>query len=298
MRRFTWLICGALVVGVGTAVLADDSDSYSACASKPTDAERKAAQGAFAAGNGSFNEADYKTAIMYWRDAYRRDCTAHALLLNLARAYELHGDKRAAIVALRTYLERNPDPASRPQIERRIENLEAQLKSTQSQAMAPMPDAGSAAQPAASVAPMTPSQPSVDGSGERTANVQPGSASDKTSDQHRSVMPWIAVGAGGLLTIVGAIVYAGGSSKVSDAEGACPLRKECAPDVTDDGNSGRSQMTIGGVLAGVGVAALAGGLVWNFAFNDPRSSTTSAKRPTLVPNVGPGFGGLSVNAQF
>ena len=47
---------------------------------------------------------DYATAITYWRDAYRRDCTAHALLLNLARAFELKGDRAEAVNVARDIL--------------------------------------------------------------------------------------------------------------------------------------------------------------------------------------------------
>ena len=128
MRRFSWLVCSVLVLcPLGASLAADNPEPYPACSQKPSEADRKAAQGAFAAGQGSFNEGDYKTATTYWRDAYRRDCTAHALLLNLARAYESNGEKKAAVLALKTYLDRNPDPGQRPQIERRIENLEAQI---------------------------------------------------------------------------------------------------------------------------------------------------------------------------
>src|SRR5688572_7462764 len=61
---------------------------YPECTAEPTESDIAAAKGAFQAGQASFNEADYERAITYWEDAYRRDCTAHALLLNLARAYE------------------------------------------------------------------------------------------------------------------------------------------------------------------------------------------------------------------
>ena len=62
---------------------------YPACTSKPTQADTEAAHGAYMAGKGSFDEADYTTAINYFRDAYRRDCTKNELLIIIARAYEL-----------------------------------------------------------------------------------------------------------------------------------------------------------------------------------------------------------------
>ena len=100
MRRWTYLLCGALVLGSFATMAAPEPQPYPACQGKPTEGDQKAAKSLFTAGQVSFNEADYRTAIQYWRDAYKRDCTAHLLLVNLARAYELAGDKRESVTAL------------------------------------------------------------------------------------------------------------------------------------------------------------------------------------------------------
>ena len=68
----------------------DEPLVFPPCEGKPSETDVAAAQGAFQAGKVSFDEADYQRAINYWEDAFRRDCTATALLLNLARAYELN----------------------------------------------------------------------------------------------------------------------------------------------------------------------------------------------------------------
>src|SRR5882724_283737 len=122
-----WLVAGIISLSSTTAFAADTKTPFPPCTTVPTESDRKAAQGAFAAGQGSFNEADYATAITYWRDAYRRDCTAHALLLNLARAYELKPDRPEAVNALETYLLRKPDAPDADQIRRRIDNLKSQM---------------------------------------------------------------------------------------------------------------------------------------------------------------------------
>src|SRR3954452_14522316 len=122
-----WVVTGILTLSSSGALAADSKVSFPPCTTAPTESDRKAAQGAFAAGQGSFNEADYATAITYWRDAYRRDCTAHALLLNLARAYELKSDRAEAVNALETYLQRKPEAPDADQIRRRIENLKSQM---------------------------------------------------------------------------------------------------------------------------------------------------------------------------
>jgi len=61
--------------------------TYPTCSGEPTDADTNAAHGAYMAGKGSFDEADYSRAIDYFKDAYRRDCTKPELLVIIARAY-------------------------------------------------------------------------------------------------------------------------------------------------------------------------------------------------------------------
>src|SRR3954468_3589657 len=125
----------------------DEPKAYPECTKTPTDAETAAAKGAYQAGNASFDEADYPRAITYWEDAYRRDCTANLLLKNLARAYELYGQKRQAVVALETFLVREPGSADKEQIQRRIEVLKKQIASekTAPVAVSPAPPVAAAA---------------------------------------------------------------------------------------------------------------------------------------------------------
>jgi tetratricopeptide (TPR) repeat protein len=277
-----WLVAGALSL-VSVAASAADTKPYPACTSTPTEADRKGAQGAFAAGQGSFNEADYATAITYWRDAYRRDCTAHALLLNLARAYELKGDRAEAVNALETYLARKPDDPTADQIQRRIENLKKQ--------MAPAP--ATSAPPSSSAVPAA-----------ATTHAPPPPSPEAPAGTKKSIVPWFVVGGGALVTLIGLSVYGSGQKKVHDAETLCPDRKcpASVPDqqsVIDSGNQGRSQENTGGALALVGVAAITGGLLWHFVWDKgtPAQSATAAP-PSLTPAVGPGYAGVALGSSF
>src|SRR5687767_13478150 len=117
----------ALLAAPAIAYAEEPTKSYPDCGREPTDAEVAAAKGAFQAGNASFNEADYARAIDYWEDAYRRDCTANPLLLNLARAYELAGRKRQAVIALETFVSREPSSGEKDQINRRVEVLKKKI---------------------------------------------------------------------------------------------------------------------------------------------------------------------------
>src|ERR1700733_12213015 len=94
---------------------------------KPTQADTDAAHGAYRAGKGSFDEADYTTAINYFKDAYRRDCTKHELLVIIARAYELQGNRREAVHALETYLDRVPTAQDSEVQKRHIANLKREI---------------------------------------------------------------------------------------------------------------------------------------------------------------------------
>ncbi len=272
-----WLVAGIVSLG-STGALADSKTPYPACTTAPTEADRKAAKGAFDAGQGSFNEADYATAITYWRDAYRRDCTAHALLLNLARAYELKGDRAEAINSLETYLQRKPDVPDADQIRRRIDNLKAQMA-----AAAPPPTAAPASQPLPTAQPVMAPPPAESGSG------------------GRSLTPLFIAGGGAVIAIIGVGVYASGAKKVSDFEVICPNRK-CPPDQTaaiDQGNDARNQQNLGGALIGIGVAGIAGGLIWYFV-SSPKSAAQGAagQRAGVTPLVAPGFAGLALGGGF
>src|SRR4051794_17241671 len=187
------LVGSAVTLVPALAHAEDEPKAYQECIKTPTDAETAAAKGAYQAGNASFDEADYPRAITYWEDAYRRDCTANLLLKNLARAYELYGQKRQAVVALETFLVREPTSADKEQIQRRIEVLKKQIAAEKA---APAP-AGTAVTPATAPPATTgPAQPEP----------EPVASTGK-----RSVVPLVVAGAGAAITVVGVIVFAGGA---------------------------------------------------------------------------------------
>jgi tetratricopeptide (TPR) repeat protein len=291
-----WVITGLLSFSSAGALAADSKVSYPSCTTAPTEADRNAAKTAFQAGQNSFNEADYATAITYWRDAYKRDCTAHALLLNIARAYELKGDRAEAITTLETYLQRKPDAGDSEQVKRRIENLKAQVASS-----APAPSATTTAPPpptttTTATAPIAPPPPPIDNGSHAKGG--------------HSVLPLVLLGgAGAVVGVVGAVMFAGGSSKVSEAEAKCPDRKcdtKADPSLQtylDEGNDGRSQETTGGILLGVGVAAIGTGVILYLASGSSGSSAQAssipvAKNTSLTPAVSPTFAGFSLRGAF
>ncbi|MEO8876441.1 MAG: tetratricopeptide repeat protein, partial [Polyangiaceae bacterium] len=100
---------------------------YPTCgAAQPSKDDSEVAHGAYIAGKRAFDENDYPTAIQYFKDALRRDCTKYELLNIISRAFELKGDRPEAINALEAYVKRAPanDPSVEA-IQRRIVNLKA-----------------------------------------------------------------------------------------------------------------------------------------------------------------------------
>ncbi len=285
-----WLVGGAVAFVPALAHAEDEPKPYPECTKAPTDSETAAAKGAYQAGNASFDEADYPRAITYWEDAYRRDCTANLLLKNLARAYELYGQKRQAVVALETFLVREPNSGDKEQIQRRIEVLKKQIASEK------------AAPPVATGTPTQPTTPVVT----TPAATEPEPANEAHLGK-RSPVPLIVAGAGAVVLVVGIAIYAPAAKDVNDFEKQCPNHMCPAPtsaseptqqELIDKANSARKKQVTGGVLATVGAVGLAGGLIWYFV--QPRKADTTATllKPRFTPTVTPGFAGISLSGAF
>jgi hypothetical protein len=278
-----WLLGSAVVLAPALAHAEDEPKPYPECTKAPSDAETAAAKGAYQAGNASFDEADYPRAITYWEDAYRRDCTANLLLKNLARAYELYGQKRQAVVALETYIVREPTTGDKDQIQRRIEVLKKQIAAEKA---APPPTG--ATPPVAPVVPVT------------TTPTEP-EPSPTAHTGKRPIAPLIVAGAGGVVLIVGVVVYAGGAKDVKHYEDLCPSHNCTGTDAVanqDAANKARTKKITGGVVTGVGAAVLAGGLIWYFV--QPRSTETTGSllKPNVTPALTPGYAGLALSGAF
>ncbi len=281
--------CSVLVVA-GTA-WAGPTHAYAECTLHPSESDVTAAKGAFQAGTVSFSEADYDRAILYWEDAYRRDCTATLLLNHLGRAYEGAGNLEQAVIALRTYIERSPESPERAQIQRRIEVFEQKIADEKQQAAA-QANKSPAPQPAAGV---TSNQPS---------NGPAPNAPPPQAESAHKPLPWgpIALMAGGGVTaVVGALVYIKAKSDVNSVESKCPNHTcpKSEPDLVQQGNDARSRATVGTVVTISGLAIAGAGVVWLLL--DSKSSQQSAKQfeaPAVTPWLGVGSAGLAWQGRF
>ena len=277
------ILAAAFALAPAVAAAEDAPKPFPACEKTPTEGDVAGAKGAFQAGQASFEEGDYNRAASSWDDASRRDCAAHALLLNLARAFELNNQRRHAVGALETYLARQPSSPQRDQIARRIEGLNEKVTQDAGKAgvsPAPGPDGNP---PAVGVDPETPTSPDTGGS--------------------RPITPLIVAGAGGVITILGAVLYLGASSDVKDIEDQCGGGRNCPPKLAEEGNDARSRQTTWGIVTIGGLAVTAGGLVWYLVSKPSQATSTGAlKQKRVLPRVdslvGRGFAGLGVSGSF
>jgi hypothetical protein len=243
--------------------------AYPPCEGAADERAMAAAKGAFEAGNAAFNEADYARAITYWEDAYRRDCTAHPMLKNLARAYELDGQYMAAVAALETFLARQPNANEDPTIARRIEALRKKVGESDTTAAPPPPEQPKTVTPEPPPPPPPPPQ-----------------------ERERSLVPLYVAGGGAVVGLLGAGLWYPAYSTVQDIEAECPDRgRTAACDRAAEGNQARSDATLWGIVGGVGAAVAVAGVTWYFVQGDePAASALSIE-------AAPGYAGLRYSAQ-
>jgi hypothetical protein len=240
--------------------------------SEPTESDVEVAQRAYRAGHVSFEEADYRRSLLYWEDAFRRDCTAVNLLLSLARAYELSGDQASAALALETYLKRVPETEKRPSIEKRIARLRSE------------PDAQSS--------PATPH-----------AQQEPATSAN-TNSTRKPIWPILVTGAGVTLALVGhgilqsarqEAIDLGCDLSVGGGIGTCP-----SDEATAAASSARTDaQRVGIPLAVTGhVLGAAGGVLWYYFWTRPAKKSSAQLLTSFEPVVSANYQGLNFNASF
>jgi len=298
MRKARHLFFAAFAVSVvavpALAQQAGSSGYPAPCpASQVSKSDVDRAHTVFLSGKGFLDESNYDKAISYFKDAYSIDCSVHAILPIIATAYERKGDKQSAVGALQEYLKRVPNAPDHEVIERRIKNLQDQIAQEKAAASAaptasPPPAASTAAPTATATATAPPTATTPTAEPTSTATAPP------TTEGGHSAAPWIVVGVGGAALVAGVVLFAVGAGDISTAEQKCPVHNNCNdPNSQSTGNSGRTLESVGVVAGSVGVAAVAGGLLWHF-LETPASGTTA----TLTPVVAPGYAGVGLGGRF
>jgi len=262
--------------GTGTA-----SAPYPNCTKTVTTAESELAHQKYIAGKQDYDEGNYDSALRRFRDAYNLDCQKHELLIIISAAYERKGttaDKKEAVTALETYVNRAPTAPDVGTYQAKIENLKKEIAKA-----APPPTA----------APTSTTPPPTD-------------------TQEHSVVPWVVVGVGGVALVTGLVVLLAApdlptscdkdSKKcfyrepgVNDAN-ANPTQKSELEDRQETAGRAVTMPTIGIVTMAAGGVLVAGGLIWHFL--EPTGPKETGPTAKLRPSVAPGFTGLSLGGTF
>lgn len=280
--------CGSATVALGQAPVAVGQApvSFPECVKKPTPADVEGAKGAHKAASQFYDRAEYDKAIRYWNDAYSFDCTANDLLVNIANAYEKLGDVPSTVATLETYLKRTGPNQT---LELKVQNLRQRMTPTPTATVAPAPTAAPTATALATAAPtaLPPAAPRPYGN-----------------------TPWIVVGGGGVVALVGLILMPVGYGAISAAAAKCPSGSDgmhhckTAAEVSK-GTAGRAEVGAGWTMLSLGIAAVGGGMAWQLLYNKPRPAAPGQppqEAPKtgvwVAPVAGPGLGGLSLGGSF
>lgn len=271
------LLCSASVA------LADDPVPLPECTKAPSPDDVESAKQSHIIATGRFNLQDWDKAIEFWRQAYSFDCTAHALLVNIANAYEKKGDKKGAVMALETYMKRAKDAPDLLKISERVMDLKKGIE--------PEPQVTATA---------TATTPPV-----QTVTAAPIVTAAPVGPRPFGVAPLVIAGIGGALAIAGAIMIPVGLGPYNEALEKCPKDENgnllpCP--LAGSGNTGRITWNAGGWILGAGVAAAIGGVGFHFLFNKPKAEPAAQPATKagieLVPVLSPQAGGLLLNGKF
>lgn len=211
----------------------------------PAAEDTEAARGLFRRGQAAFNEGAYDQALELWKRAYELDCTAHGLLLNLAMAHELLGRPEDAVRALEQFNSRAPDSPYAAANEKRVARLRKRaLDDSRARARALSERRRQVAPPIVRVTPAR----------------EPFAS---------TTLALALAAAGGASAVAGAALYAEARAAAASAAERCDgAPGHCSSgDAVIQGERARARAELAGWLAGSGLVALAGGLVWFFATN-------------------------------
>jgi len=264
------VICGLVPCAVAARAGEDDGMMQpESCADSRAAKDPEAARVAFRAGQTAFSEGAYARAVALWDQAYRDDCTAHALLLNLAMAQELLGRPEDAIHTLQLFNRRSPESPYVEANAKRIQQLERAVADNRERA--------------------------------RQERV-PGTPVDRPAAEPSGVpVPIVVSIAGGVLAVAGGALYLEGSSSAASAEDRCGVsRQQCeSVDGVVDGERARSRAQVGGWMGAAGLVVAAGGIVWHIMSEPerPLDQRATASGPFLSID-GPSRAGVGWSGQF
>jgi hypothetical protein len=191
-----------------------------------------------------------------------------ALLYNLFVAYRDANDAKRAADALRRYLDLEKNVENRPQLEAKLEAMEAAL-------------AAQLIEEAANPQPAKTAEPASDAQ----AEPEPVAAADiepmvQPEESAFPIGPVIVMGVGGAMMLGSIATGLMASSAQSELEDMCPTRMGCSADLEDTASKGETMALVTDVLLFGGIAVAAGGAAWWLLGSGSSSESASARDAT------------------
>lgn len=230
-------------------------------AAQPTSEADEEARTLFGLGDTAYQQGRYRAALEYFQQAYDLSHRPQ-LLFNIGQAADRLRDDARALAAFEAFLAEVPDSPQRSATEARVEILRNAV----------------AARTAAPVQAETTPEP------EPAPEPAP---SRETQSEGSSVPGLVITSAGGALLVVGAIFVGLGAKDASTVEGA--RDGSSFSSVEDEYDRSGTRITVGSILAGVGLAATTTGII--LAVRGGRDD-----EPSVAVRVHPN--GLSIGGRF
>jgi hypothetical protein len=233
----------------------------------------------FESGVAYLQESDYDNALKAFEKAYALS-KRPAILLNIATVHERRGDSKAAIEALKRFLEVAPEAEEAQSVKNRIANLEKRVEAappptaTATAAPAPVPPA-----PTATAPPPAPSTP-------------PASPAAESSPPNR-IPAYIALSIGGLSAAGAVLTGILAQSEFTNAE------DECKPHCGDDQlSTGRTMAVTSTILTGAAVVGVGIGAALLFTGGSEPEPVPAAGVPRVFVGIGPRGGSAQASWSF
>ena len=258
------------VLGVAVPSSAFAAEPSSAASDNPTSARIAELN---EAGARAYQSRNYRAAIEKFVEAYAIDHDPN-LLFNLARCYEKLGDLPAAIEKYQAFL---AAPGADTEGRVKANASLAELERLREQGGTKPGDGASGGEPSAAEA---------------------GSTTESSASRY-GPWPWLTLGAGVLVTGVGATLYALGVHDHSQVTGSAgygnpslvsPMTRAEAQSYVDSGNT---KKIVGGIGLGLGGALIATSVVLFVTGKSESPSATASARVTLAPGANGFYAGYS-----
>jgi tetratricopeptide (TPR) repeat protein len=232
-------------------------------------ANRAAAHKLFDQSELRYREGKFQEAAVLLREAYALD-PAPILLFNLARALESAGDLSGAVDAYERYLEADPNAKDRGAVEKRVENLHAQIKEKEDLKRA-------RDQEARRLAELEEQAKLSEARREKGSSIDP--------------LPWITVGAGAAGLIAGGVIGYLALQRHNEAVDE-PIQVR-ASDLDQQSHSLQTGANIAYVAGG---AIAAGGLVWALlSLRSDEGAHPAAPTAWISPAISPRAASIAIS---